>query len=334
MTPLKQLFLCVIGIFVWGAALLAARTPLTDPLPPIQKMEAQLDSLRMRHNHLLGESDLLAERIKLYRQKKDLNAREHSNLEKLLRRAQTLSSEISAAERGANDVLAAYQFLLDDRIESIETEMTALLSAGSTDRKDTAAYNRFEQLLVWKTELESRKKPLILSSEKGTRLTLAPDDSPRDLQMKGDILLDREQLYRNEIQRVDNRIESLKIEANVRRKVRQMASDMDLFNEDDELIARRSPARGIESASNYIDYWDNTANIGANTERKSTTFPDDPPASGESVIRLDSRSPEAIDAAVASLNQHRFRLQALADSLKSRSQIFYQEADRRRELLH
>ncbi len=335
MAPLKHLFLWVIGIFVCGAAILVAQTPMTDPLPQIQKMETQLDSLRMRHNHLLGESDLLAERINLYRQKKNLNAREHGNLEKLLRRAQTLSSDISATEHEANTVLTSYQTLLDDRLKSIETEMTALLSAGSADQENTMAYNRFEQLLAWKTEIESRKNPLILSSGIGTQVTITQDDSPRDLQMKGDILLDREQLYRDEIKRVDDRIESLKIEANVRRKVRQMASDMDLFNEDDELIARGSQARSVELASNYMDYWnDNATGREAINANKSSDVFNDPPTSGETEIRLDSRSPEAIDAAVATLSQHRIRLEALADSLKSRSQIFYQEAKHRRESPH
>jgi hypothetical protein len=330
------MLLGIIGTFSLSAPSLRAQSPIYDPLPPLVRMETRIDSLRLHYGHLLGKADLLAERIKLYRQKKDLNAREHGNLEKLLRRGQTLSSEVLETENVLSAFLGTYQTRLDSSLAVIETEMARLLAerpaTKSSDPPDAKTYDQFQRLLAWKTALESRRKPVSLVSESGIHLTLAPDESSREIRMKGDMLLDREQLFRDEIRLIDDRIESLKIEANVRRKVRQMASEMDLFNEEDELLARNRgiSTQGVPSATNEFDYWDKGETIGS-SDSPASSYLGDPPASGESDIRLESRSPEAIDAAISSLSEHKSRLKSLADSLKIRSRQFYDEADRREE---
>ncbi|HDQ46440.1 MAG TPA: hypothetical protein ENN17_13230, partial [bacterium] len=74
------------GLLLPGMCPSQTPQPFRDPLPRLIRMETRIDSLRMHGERLQGEAELLAERIHLYRGKKDLNAREHGNLEKLLRR--------------------------------------------------------------------------------------------------------------------------------------------------------------------------------------------------------------------------------------------------------
>ena len=315
------------GLLLPGMCPSQTPQPFRDPLPRLIRMETRIDSLRMHGERLQGEAELLAERIHLYRGKKDLNAREHGNLEKLLRRAQALSAAVSESERGIDAALGAYGTFLDSALGALETEMTRMLS-GETD---PASVDHVREILDRKAVLESRRKPLALSAESGRRIALSPTEPARSLRLKGDILLDREHLYREEIRLIDRRIRSLGIEANVRRKVRRMASELDLFSEGDELIARSGGLRESSQPSNELDYWDGRENLWGSGSRGSNASLNDPPLGDESAVRPESRTPEMIDAAVATLTQHRNRLESLADSLRARSRLFYDEADRRRE---
>lgn len=314
--------------------------PVSDPTPQIRLYEMQLDSMKIEHNKMLAEADLIAERMKLYQSSERLNAREHDNLSKLLRRSLVIEQEVTSLRIEVEGLLTEYDRWLSSELQAIQDELNTSSQRIGTDSKNRDGLIRIQTLLSWKALLETRRKPLQLHTDSGLQLTLEKTASSRELRLRGDMLLDREELFRKEIGQIDERIESLRIEAKVRRKVLEMTEDMDLFDEEEELFGQKSRPVNLSAmaASNAYDYWDEASHREGflDAEGSKTGSQDgltDPAvnASADPSLNLEFRTPEAIEAAVESLADFRDRLHVLADSLENRSRLFYNEADQRGE---
>ena len=87
---------------------------------------------------------------------------------------------------------------------------------------------------------EARRVPRFADAVTTYPIEANPEDTPRQLRIKGDILADQEEALRGNIGEVEDRIHSLQQEMRIRRKVRELASEMELFNEWEEQLTHTS----------------------------------------------------------------------------------------------
>jgi|GEM_PF-970242 len=331
-----------------ACAALAAGSPgrkadLAGQRSIIAGQEAVLDSLKNLEARYMNDAEVLASRIRLFRKDEDLNAREHRTLQKLLRDSQNLEARLGLVTARLDSLQEARVRAIEDMLHEIDAELADQLSVLNARGKEDSGGEmipRFQELLQWKSELTARQEPVAPASRMGLKLQIRPEDTAQELRWKGDILLDREERFRDEVKMIDERIRSLRIESDVRRKVADMTRELDLFDEREELL-NHVGIYASSSETNNSRYWDGTntdnfLNPEGMTDSKTATGGEGGPAMALSENPAEPgrdrfpRSPENIEASIRRLAAHQKALKVYADSLKTESLRFYDEAEKRR----
>ncbi len=307
----------------------------------LQTIGQQADSLATIEQEIETQADALAEQITRLRGKDTLSRTEHRDLEVYLRESLTLqersllvSAQRRRLAREKESVLEQLILLL-----SQETHQTFLqIEITDGDQKE-AATARLQILLskrdTWLTQFHPQQIRLPEIS-----VTTDPTDSPRQLRIKGDILSDQEDVVRQEIAIVETRIVSLAEEMRIRQKVAELASDLDLFNEREELQGRATYEPNQDSfaeGGRELDDPDagNLPESSIPNEMIDAPFPESISQNGSLVLPEISealngpapRSPEAIQEWIERLQHHQAWMHARADSLKAQSFWFYRQAE-------
>lgn len=303
---------------------------IPDSIMESRKIIAVQDSLKQEYTHLLNTSELLVQRIKLLRSKESLNAREHRNLQKLLKDAQQLTLDKNAILEQIDLLSIQLDSTLFNGLASIHQKLESITREPQSQSLDSSDVELIDQYLLWKAELESYEKLYKPSGSHSLSLKIQDQDSKSDLQLKGDVLLDREDQFREEMALIDQRVHSLKIEADVRRKVRDMSSELEIFNEDEELLTRTVPVYSEDYPYNNMTYWD-----GLESRNKTFGQGEESYSLSESIESNDKfqylRTPEMIEGAIKKLLNHKNRLNVIADSLHQTAEFFYQKAAERKD---
>ncbi len=325
----------VLKLLFLPAAILITLPCLAEHIPSVlkqtQNILSQQDSLKTEYGDLLNQSEILAQRIRLYRSKPSLNTREHRHLQHLLKEAQQISIQKKSIHYVLDTLSVKLMQIVKEGLKAIHAELANLTAANESRSIDSTAVRKIDQLLMWKAGLESYQTLYTPIDVNRLSLHIQDEDHAADLQIKGDMLLDREDRFRAEVALIDQRIRSLKIEADVRRKVRDMSSELEFFNEDEELLTRTVPVYSEDYPYNNIGYWD-----GSTEFREKITAPEDASYSLSEPIESNEkfefeylRTPEMIEQAIDKLMRYKFRLNAIADSLNQTAEQFYQEAKER-----
>jgi hypothetical protein len=338
MNKMKALLRVVIIVLLFCSytMLYSQSVAMTDWEAEAVRFEQMLDSLRVRHARLMGQAEIVAQRITLYRDKDNLNAREHGNLEKQLRESQRFEYQIRDMESQINVILQEYKETIETLIPLYQATIDSLLV--QADHEDHAnkeeLLRRIQDLLDKKQFRESQLIAPYKFVHAGYRIDAQSGDTVRQLRMKAGLLLDQEEALRNEIDMVNGRINSLNKEKQIRTRMAELADDLDIFNEREELVGRQS--EDMEDVLNNLDYW----RVTFNDERapQSLASPQDwqPEPSERTLDRPEDmlftpRSPAHIEDSIERLERFRDRLAQEADSLQQRAEWFSNEAESKRE---
>jgi len=308
----------------------------------LQIVSGQLDSLLTSRQDIIKQADDLAAQIAQLRGKESMSQTEHRLLETDLRESQSLRDRILTNDQRQIDLAANKELLIDQLILLLEQDIELLLRQGETSNSDqqTRATIHLQTLLTKKNTWEACRSP------KNETVTVFPvlidaADSPRQLRIKGDILSDQESAIRLEITAVDARVTALAEEMHIRQKVAELASDLEFFNEQEELLDR------IPLAANAGDFESmpvENENDASGSRLSNGDFPDESigtqipeptdqtehwffPGISEAMNAPAPRSPVLIQEWIEKLERHRTWMQTQADSLKEQSSWFYYQAE-------
>ena len=330
---------CIAGIVIASLAstvLFSQDSAVDEQEARAFRFEQVLDSLRVEHARLAGQAEIVAQRIDLYRDKANLNTREHRHLEKQLQESQRLEMIIRDLESRINEVLNVYRGVIDTLVSLYQSRIDTLLTkAGNEIVANKEALLQQIQTLLDKKRIRDAQL-LVLQEFTHSEFRIEPRswDTVEQLRMKGNLLLDQEEALRREIELVDTRITSLDKEKQIRIRMDELADDLELFNEREELVGRQS--EDIEAVLNNLDYWRITTD-----EERTQTFLSSPqswePEPSERTLNrptdmiLAPRSPALIDDSIERLEHFRNRLAQRADSLQQKSEWFFNEAKAKQE---
>ncbi len=303
----------------------------------ITALEKKLDSLQLEQAQLLNQAEIVAHRIELYRTKQSLNAREHRNFQKQMQASQELEHQIRHIDSLINETDQERHGTIENLVQYYEKEINRLLELTEKDEvsKNQDLFTQIQGLLSKKQIWENQLVIPIPRFESRFEIDARPWDTPSQLQIKGDFLLDREEAFREEIELVKKRVRSLAEEKNIRVKVAELAHDLDLFDEREELFGRQQGA-GDQSA-NVLSYWEETGNRATDAQKQAGTETWNPditqPSLNENVEPIhrgiSPRSPEYIQDSIERLESYVHRMQARADSLNQKAVWFHSESKKR-----
>jgi hypothetical protein len=297
------------------------------------KNQMRLDSMESVRAKLLIQAESLAKRMDEIRGKEPLSAGEHRLLEKQMQQSQLLENGMREINDQEKNLWSGHRPILEKLIQSYQAEIEDLVllmeKENRADEKETLL-SRFNDSLrkkeMWETKL------LEPEGESGSPVDVAikPWDTPRNLMMKGSLLMDQGDVLRKEIRGIDNRLRSLKKEERVRKKAEELAVGMRMFDEREELLGRAAP---IDQTGTF--------NVRGNDPLKNNfgnqNYAMGPSSYGaeESTDRLlaDNLSPtfyrslSDLQDFIEQLQIEKKRLQIRADSLQSKAQRFYRAAE-------
>lgn len=289
-------------------------------------VQSRLDSLRLEYTQYLNRADMLAHEIDLAKTKNKLSPGDHRRLEKLLQQSQQLESRVQETRNKISGTRSRYREILEEIIRLYEERIDTLLmrteTATAKEKDDLLAL--VNQSMTQKVFWESRRLPFPQSLADEIDIELDPHDTPYDLRIKGDLLLDREESLRRELAGIDTRIQSLTDEGTVRRKVAELTRELQMFDEREELLGREIPL---------------TENRRLFSRGGQQTSPDMAQQEKDFVIKdinhiLSSPNPRSLASIqqwIKVLTEYREKVVARADSLHSRALWFHEKAEEKRE---
>lgn len=316
-----------------GFALLG-QTKLEKKEQFLFNIEKQMDSLQVLRDHQVNQNTILASQIQQMQTGMQRSYREHRKLEKQLREAQSLNLRIKQTEMQIKKLNLLYQDSLKALINAYEDRLNELiiLTENARSNQEREQYLRKSQtILMKKTRWAQRHTASSAPLLSEIPIHIQPWDNPASLELKRNALLDQEEAIRREMKTLDNKIDRLQEENNLRKKMAELNHDLNLFSENEETMDRLAFGghTGNEQSLYDTKTWET---VDTNTkpffnEREDDTqftpfLQKDFAADTDHGIALD------IEDRILILKQYREKLAARSDSLKLRARWFEKQTEK------
>ncbi len=292
--------------------------------------ENSLDSLKQSRLRILNESDIVVQEIKTFQTRPQLYRREHRALEKVLQKSQNLEKQLRENQSRFDTLFPVYQQDLKQLIGMYQSSLEQLIGQIENEKDEnikSVLLLRFRELDRKKQEWESRLSPIKLTHYQDIQMTQHPWDSARDLRLKGNLLLDREEAIRNNAAAIDQQIRSYQREQAIRKKAESFSTEMALFNENEEKLGRQTEI-GSDSKRTYGTEigWDNGLDSETPTYYGGSGLDFGNEIASETqyptLIKKVPRTAEEITEAILRLQKYESQLNKTADSLHQKAEWF------------
>ncbi len=292
----------------------------------ISLVQRQLSLLQTENQKLQLQSDSLAMLINTLKTAPTMGFLERRKLERLLRESQDLASarEYNLHEqRQQNNHLGQIVATLLNRYDAVIDSLVKVAEeSGDLSRVETAS--RIQTLRARRSSLNAQSANSGQSLQR-PELALQPHDLPEEIEAKADFLRDRADRLRQQERTLEQRIQDVRAETTLRKKMNDLITDMRLFDQQDEAIRSGTltsspserPAYGDKAGADFSE---------ALTGQTMMT-------SADHLLRVDIRalSEQDTDAYIRQLEAERKRLSSRADSLINNARQFDLEAQKQRQ---
>lgn len=302
----------------------------------LENLAVTIDSVKAQGFKILGETENVAQKIQLIQSRSKLSRKEHQELEKQLQRAQTLEMQLQAIEMRIDTLYQAYLVYGKDLLVQYQAKTDKLLDQMETavdpDQK-AARLQQFQQLMSKKNRLDNILHPLRLNSYRPLSIESQPWDTPEDMKLKGDMLMDRSEMLQQEAWQIDQKITSLTREYKARKKAEEISEELDLFDRGESSVPQDVLSQSDESRNVLDDgVWGAEGLAPQETESGYQAEPWNPirddlsflDTQGGTSRTSDSKSIQNI---ILQLRQRAGILRVQSDSLQSRARWFYSRAE-------
>ncbi len=212
----------------------------------VVQSDARLRATRADRRQLESELGSLAAKIEALKSEKSGALFKNAELESLLQRSQALSSRLSellSAERSAEQGLRDGQGSL---VVGLDEEIGSLRQAWDKARSRDERQQLLPRIKALRAERESLRgqMPASLLPQVSSR----PSDDPEELAERADALLDSEDKLRREEKALAARVQELKRERELERRMDEFLGEQSLFDEHDRRIATSRTAHAFAAA--------------------------------------------------------------------------------------
>lgn len=332
---MSKIDFAVLSMFLFSDLLLPAITPVERQEIFMIQLESKLDSLRILRDQRVNQSAVLATQIQQNKSRELQSYSEHRRLEKQLQEAQSVDQQIKITEQKIFHLNKIYQDSLRSLIRYLQSAMDAnmaLAEKTNSEQERNKYLQEANQILIQKSRWENRLSPIQPSGITDIQINLNPWDNVASMHLKRDALLDQEELINLEIKRLNTKIIDLQKESNLRKKMAEMSSDINLFSENEETMDR---VAGNEFAAEQGKaYFDETRNgpenaIAITNQRDGTVL--SYPYTMQQVVRDYQNNTLNLEDRIKLLTSYKEQLISRADSLEKRAQWFDRQAIKKSE---
>ncbi|MFQ5676256.1 MAG: hypothetical protein ACE5G1_10195 [bacterium] len=287
------------------------------------EVESKLVALADERNEFKTILEKKAGEIQKLQNKTNLNYFQRQKLEGLLKDSQDLSTKIRSvdAKLTANNkklkdlgrkLLEIYEFEIRKSLANLETKELAQ-SHRKTILKNIERLRRKKETV--KRQINRKSPPEIRLSP----LTIEPDDTPKQIEQKADLLKDQEDKFRALADKLAQQRKDLKKELNLRNRIDDLVADLALFDQQEEILSNLSPQTSGSRNLNIADESQASTDVGeAKVPGETDLF-----FVGQKDFDFSVLSSEQLEEILLSLEKQEQRAKARADSLRKQADTFY-----------
>ena len=316
---MKRLIVCIIAGWFLATALYAQEA---EPrlAARLRAIESRLDSLALARQDILDRAQPLTQEIAFLQSKELLSGSERRKLADHMRQSQALEHEEAGLSSRQRQEETEHGRVLNHLLGRIQAGIDSL--SGLTTPPAEKIADWVQQRDRWAAHALNDAGPV----GGWTAIFARPDDPPRTLRLKADLLKDREAVLRHEADLAARRIEDLAREARLRASVARMDRELSLFNPSEDLLNRS----GVSSASYSNDASPASDREGA-ISADASSFPS--VLLGRPTMELNGPAPnsaQGLKTWITRIEAYRQRLIRQADSLAVQAARFHAQAGEHR----
>jgi chaperonin cofactor prefoldin len=294
-----------------------------------EKEWARLDSLiqdaSKQRSALSRELAAYAKEIQELKSQSKRSYFQQQRLERLLKDSQDVANQIEKLDSQIHSLQRSYLRTANRLVYLYDSEISKGLKQLENQKLESA---RQRELLA---EVERLRRRSELVKEKAGQSKLAqhnipalkiePDDSPKQIEQKADLLKDQEDKLRVSAQQVEKQARDLKKEMELRTRMNDLVTDLAMFDQQEEALGNVNTFDvqqiNPESATDLT--------VGG-TRSETGRFTEQTLIFGQKDFDFSALSPEQLEEVIANLKKHEERLKAQADSLARQAEAFYKAA--------
>ncbi|MFQ5824748.1 MAG: hypothetical protein ACE5JB_11875, partial [bacterium] len=240
-----------------------------------------------------------------------------------LKDSQDLSNQIEAIDSELHTLDKLYRKTGNRLISIYDSEIKKSLNKLENKKilseLRPALFQKIELLRSKIEQVKSKIRPLNLKEFKISKLQIDPDDTPKQIEQKADLLKDQEDKLLRFAQQINRQTEELHRELEIQNRIGDLVTDLALFDQQEEALGNVSTLNtkaltAGEEGGPTEDYKENREFIEENLYV------------GQKDFDFSNLSTEQLEEVIENLKKRRQRIQAQADSLAKQAEAFYQAA--------
>ena len=301
-------------------------TKLYSQESSIINLENEFSQIGLSISQLSNQRQKLSEQIQSYaieiqelKNKDNINYFQRQKLERLLKDSQDLSKEIEKIDSKLQSLNKLYRKTGNQLIRLYDSD----INKGLKKLEENQLSPELRQNLILKIEALRAKKedvkrkiaPDDLRELRLLRLKIEPEDTPKQIRQKADLLKDQEDKIRSLTNQINRQTNELQKELEIRTRIGEFVTDLALFDQQEEALGDVNVS---EEALNVV-----------RENEPATDFTMDPKFIQENLLvgqrnfDFSSLSSEQLEDVIYNLKESQSRLHALADSLAQQADAFY-----------
>ena len=293
------------------------------------RLEAQLDSLQQQKEQKTQRVQLYSEEIRALEAKGGLNYFQRQKLEERLKKSQALSREIEQIEQRMRELRVQQDQVAEQLLQAYDAEIAAAVQRLEKEARSATEREALASRIAGWRERQAALRVKFSRPPTVTRLprlSIDPDDTPKQIEQKADLLKDQEDKLRRVVLQLQQQRQELRSELELRTRINEMASDLALWDQQEEAVTPLGGVRALGegetlSGTPLVD-------LTGGTEGQAVL--------GDNLVvgkdfDVTTLSLEQLEAVLATLERQRQEITAKADSLGRLAEQFYQIARQKKQ---
>lgn len=317
-------------LLYWGILIL---TILITPLASLYSQDSSIINLENEFSkigssisQLSSQRQKLSELVQAYateiqelKNKDKINYFQRQRLEGLLKDSHDLSKQIETIDSEVQSLNKLYRKTGNQLIRLYDSDINKTLK--DLEKKELSPELRqnlivkIEALRAEKEDVKRKIAPDDLREFRLLRLKIEPEDTPKQIRQKADLLKDQEDKILSLTNQINRQTNELQKELEIRTRIGEFMTDLALFDQQEEALGDVNVS---EEALNVV-----------RENQPATDFTMDPKFIQENLLvgqrnfDFSSLSSEQLEDVIDNLKESQSRLHALADSLAQQADAFY-----------
>jgi chaperonin cofactor prefoldin len=285
------------------------------------RIDSSISKLDFQRVQLSKQIQSNANAIQELKDKDKLNYFQRQRLERLLKDSQDLSNQIERIDSQIRSLNKLYKKTGNQLIglydSEIKNSLNEIARKKSSPNSRQTLHQKVENLRSKREQVKQKIGAVAVSPIKIPKLQIEPDDTPKQIEQKADLLKDQEDKLQRLAKQIELQTTELQKELEIRNRMDELVTDLALFDQQEEALSN------VSTFNEQARAFNEEISIGEVGENQ---FLEENLLVGQKDFDFSNLTTERLEEAIEHLKNQQQHIQAQADSLADQAESFYQAA--------